>query len=226
MATSSRRAYVTHWVTWVCCSQSPCLHSRSLLTPASAGDTQKFKDKSGSVSVGPLGPGAHKVLFEPSEHLWWVWVWFCMISPLLLACWDFSFALWHGVSFLLGSNILLSMIIIDELQFWTSCRRRWVHVLLLHHLVMQRWEDHSLDYMGTFFGRVMSLLFSTLSKFVTAFLPRSNRLLTSWLQSPSAVIRAQEEEICHYFHIFPFYLQWSNGAGCHDLSFVLFCWNV
>ena len=33
----------------------------------------------------------------------------------------------------------------------------------------------------------MSLLFNTLSKFIIAFLPRSNRLLISWLQSPSAV---------------------------------------
>ena len=34
----------------------------------------------------------------------------------------------------------------------------------------------------------MSLLFNTLSSFVIAFLPRSKRLLISWLQSPSAVI--------------------------------------
>ena len=40
----------------------------------------------------------------------------------------------------------------------------------------------------TFFGKVMSLLFSMLSKVITAFLPRSKRLLISWLQSPSAVI--------------------------------------
>jgi len=40
----------------------------------------------------------------------------------------------------------------------------------------------------TFVSRVMSLLFNTLSGFVIAFLPRSNRLLISWLQSPSAVI--------------------------------------
>ena len=40
----------------------------------------------------------------------------------------------------------------------------------------------------TFVGRVMSLLFNTLSRFVIAFLPRSNHLLISWLQSPSAVI--------------------------------------
>ena len=40
----------------------------------------------------------------------------------------------------------------------------------------------------TFVGKVMSLLFNTLSRFVIAFLPRSKRLLISWLQSPSAVI--------------------------------------
>ena len=34
----------------------------------------------------------------------------------------------------------------------------------------------------------MSLLFNTLSRLVTTFLPRSKRLLVSWLQSPSAVI--------------------------------------
>ena len=41
---------------------------------------------------------------------------------------------------------------------------------------------------GTFVGKVMSLLFNTLSGFVTACLPRSNGLLISWPQSPSAVI--------------------------------------
>ena len=40
----------------------------------------------------------------------------------------------------------------------------------------------------TFVGKVMSLLFNILSRLVIAFLPRSNRLLISWLQSPSAVI--------------------------------------
>ena len=39
-----------------------------------------------------------------------------------------------------------------------------------------------------FVGRVMSLLFNTLSRFVITFLPRSNCPLISWLQSPSAVI--------------------------------------
>ena len=40
----------------------------------------------------------------------------------------------------------------------------------------------------TIVGKVTSLLFNTLSGFVIAFLPRSNHLIISWLQSPSAVI--------------------------------------
>ena len=40
----------------------------------------------------------------------------------------------------------------------------------------------------TFVCKVLSLLFSSLSRFVIVFLPRSKRLLISWLQSPSAVI--------------------------------------
>ena len=39
-----------------------------------------------------------------------------------------------------------------------------------------------------FVGKVMSLLFNMLSRLVLTFLPRSKRLLISWLQSPSAVI--------------------------------------
>ena len=40
----------------------------------------------------------------------------------------------------------------------------------------------------TFVGKVMSLLFNMLSRLIIAFLSRSNSLLISWLQSPSAVI--------------------------------------
>ena len=39
-----------------------------------------------------------------------------------------------------------------------------------------------------FVGKVMSLLFNMLSRLIIVFLPRSKRLLISWLQSPSAVI--------------------------------------
>ena len=40
----------------------------------------------------------------------------------------------------------------------------------------------------TFVGKVISLFFNMMSRFVIAFLPRSKCLLISWLQSPSAVI--------------------------------------
>ena len=85
MVTSSKKTYATCWMTQVCCSQSSCPHSRPLLTQAPAGDTQTLKSRSGSVSVGSLGTGVHKVLFEPSKHLWKVWgLILNMISHLLL----------------------------------------------------------------------------------------------------------------------------------------------
>ena len=58
----------------------------------------------------------------------------------------------------------------------------------------------------TFVGKVMSLLFNMLSSLVIAFLPRSKRLLISWLQSPSAVILEPKKTVCHCFHFFPIHL--------------------
>ena len=45
----------------------------------------------------------------------------------------------------------------------------------------------------TFVGKVMSLLFKTLSRLVITFLPRSKCLLISWLQSPSTVILSRQK---------------------------------
>ena len=70
-------------------------------------------------------------------------------------------------------------------------------------------------------GKVMSLLFNMLSKLVISFLPRSKRLLISWLQSPTAVIlELPQNKVCHCFHCLPIYLPWSDGTRCHDLSFM------
>ena len=52
-------------------------------------------------------------------------------------------------------------------------------------------------------GKVLSLLFNMLSRLVITFLPRSKRLLISWLQSPSAVILDPKKIVCHWFHFFP-----------------------
>ena len=70
----------------------------------------------------------------------------------------------------------------------------------------------------TFVGKIMSLLFNTLSRFLVAFLPRSKRLLISWLQSQSRVI-LELKNVYHSVHFFPFNLPWSDGTRCHDLSF-------
>ena len=55
----------------------------------------------------------------------------------------------------------------------------------------------------TFVGKVMSLLFNTLSRLVIVFLLRSKRLLVSWLQSPSAVILELKKNSLSLFPLFP-----------------------
>ena len=66
----------------------------------------------------------------------------------------------------------------------------------------------------TFVGKVMSLLFNMLSKLFITFLPRSKRLLISWLQSPSAVIsEPPQNKACHCFHCFPIYFPWSDSKS-------------
>ena len=59
----------------------------------------------------------------------------------------------------------------------------------------------------TFVSKVMPLLLNALSRFVIVLFPRIEHLVTSWLQSPSAVIlESKERKICHCFHFFSFYL--------------------
>ena len=70
----------------------------------------------------------------------------------------------------------------------------------------------------TFVGKVMSLLFNMLSKFVIAFLPRSklgrnfNFLVAVTICSDFG---AQENKVCHCFHCFPICLPWNSGTGRH-----------
>ena len=65
----------------------------------------------------------------------------------------------------------------------------------------------------TFLGKVMSLLFNMLSRFVIAFLPRSKCLLISWLQSPSAVILEPPK-------INSVTVSLVSPSICHDLCFL------
>ena len=72
----------------------------------------------------------------------------------------------------------------------------------------------------TFVGKVMALIFNMLSRLVIIFLPRSKHLLISGLQSTSAVILEPPKNSLPLFPLFPIYLPWSDGTGCHDLSFL------
>ena len=73
----------------------------------------------------------------------------------------------------------------------------------------------------TFVGKVMSLLFNMLSRFVIALIQRSKRLLISWLQSPSALIlEPKKMKSVTVSIVFSSIYRKSNGTGCHDLSFL------
>ena len=72
---------------------------------------------------------------------------------------------------------------------------------------------------GTFVGKVMSLLFNMLSRLVITFLPRSKHLNFMAAITICSDFGAQKIKGWHCFHCFPIYLPWSDGTGCHDLSF-------
>ena len=59
-----------------------------------------------------------------------------------------------------------------------------------------------------------------LSRLIIAFLPRSKRLLISWLQSPSAMILEPKKIVSHCFHCFSIYCPWSMGP---DDMILLLC---
>ena len=115
----------------------------------------------------------------------------------------------------------------DSQEYSPTPQFKSIRSLILSIFIVQ----HSHPYMTTgksialtrwtFVGKIMSLLFNMLSKLVISFLPRSKRLLISWLQSPSSVILEPKKiKSDNCFHCFPIYLPWSDGTRCHDLSFL------
>ena len=73
----------------------------------------------------------------------------------------------------------------------------------------------------TLVSKVMSLLLNMPSRLIITFLPRSKRLLISWLQSPSAtILEPPPKKVWHCFYCFPIYFSWSDGTRCHDLRFL------
>ena len=119
-----------------------------------------------------------------------------------------------------------------EIPWLISFRMDWLHLLAVQGTLKSLLQHHSSKasvlqcsafftvqlshpYMTTgkttaltrwnFVGKVMFLLFNMLSRLVIIFLPRSKRLLISWLQSPSAVILEPPKIVSHSFHCFSTY---------------------
>ena len=82
-----------------------------------------------------------------------------------------------------GLSRVFSNTTVQKHQFFSAQLSLWsnshIHTWLLVKQALARW---------TFVCKIMSLLFTMLSRLVITFLPRSKCLLISWLQSPSAVI--------------------------------------
>ena len=126
---------------------------------------------------------------------------------------------WTGLISLQSKG--LSQVFSNTTEFKRSILRHSAFFMVqLSHSYMTNGKTIALA-RRTLVGRVMSLLFNTLSRFVIAFLPRSKRLLISWLQSPSPVILEPPRiNSVTGSHCFPIFLPWSDGTRCHDLSFL------
>ena len=88
----------------------------------------------------------------------------------------------------------------------------------LSHSYMTTGKTNSFDHINLC-RQMVSLLFNILSRFVIAFRPRSKRLNFITVVTVHSDFGAQENKICHCFHIFTIYLPWSDGAGWQDLVF-------
>ena len=82
------------------------------------------------------------------------------------------------------------------------------------------WKIHSLT-IWSFVRKLTSLLFNTPFRFISAFFLRSKCLLISWLQPPFAVIlESKKIRSITVFTFSLFYLAWTYGIICHNLSFL------
>ena len=114
--------------------------------------------------------------------------------------------LWTGLMSLLSKWLsrVFSSTAIWKHKFFTLCLLHSPTLISVH----EYWKDQNLDD-----------LFNMLSRFVTAFLPKSKCLLISWLQS--AVILESKKIKSFTVYTFPsIYLPWSDGIRCHDLRFL------
>ena len=135
----------------------------------------------------PIPPSIRVFSNESTLHMRWptYWSFSFTISPSNEHSGLFSFRM-DWLDLLVVQETLKSLLQYHSLKvtiFWHSA----FFPVQISHPYMTTGKTISLT-RGTFVGKVMSLLFNMLSRLVITFLPRTKRLLISWLQSPSAVI--------------------------------------
>ena len=189
-------------------------------------------------STESVMPSKHLILYHPLLLLPSIFPSIRIFSSKLSLCirwqkyWSFSFSICPS----------------NEYSGLTSFRMDWFDLLAVQGTLKSLLQHHSSKvsilwhlifflvllshpYMTTgkpialtrwaFISKLMSMLFNMLSRFLIAFLPRNERLLISWLQSPSTVnfepkkiksvtVSIVSPTICHEVM----------GPRCHDLSFL------
>ena len=155
------------------------------------------------MSIESVMPSNHLILYHPllllpsvfpsirvfsnesALHIRWPKHWCFSISPSKEQSRLISFRIdWFDLLAVQGTfKSLLQYHNLKASVFWYST------FFMVHHSHPYMTTGKTIAFtIWTFVGKMMSLLFNILSKFVIAFLSRSQSVLISWLQSPSAVI--------------------------------------
>ena len=170
-----------------------------------------------------ISPSIRVFSNESVLHIRWPKYWSFSFSPsneylgliFLRNDWFDLLAVQGTLKSLLQYHSSKASILCAQPSLWSSSHIcTW---LLEKNIALTRW---------TFVSKVMSLLFNMLSRFVIAFLPRSKRLLISWLQSPSAVILEPKKIKSVLVSLFPYLfamkwwdqMPWSLFFECWILS--------
>ena len=103
---------------------------------------------------------------------------------------------------------------------WPSDWTTTFLMVQLSHPYMTTWKTIALT-IWIFVGKVISLLFNTLSKVCHSF-PSKGQESFNFMATVTICsdLGAQENKTCHCYHLFPFYLPWRDGTKSHDLSFL------
>ena len=116
-----------------------------------------------------------------------------------------------------GLSRMFSNTAVQKHQFlWCSA----FFMVQLSHLYMTTGKTTALT-RRTFVSKVMPLFFNMLSRFVVAFFSEEQAYFNFMaIVTICSNFGTQENTMYHCVHCLPIYLPWSDGIGCHDLSFL------